>query len=91
MTQAGKSLHVEVDARVASSHDLDGDFSFVGEHDGPVGQRVWSNRGQNPAAYRRVYQRSTCRQGIGRLAGRGGNDQAVRTLVRDKSAIDFDP
>ena len=60
--QRGQGLHIEIGAGIAPSDDLYGHLAHIGEHDGPVGQRVRRNRHQHPPGDRRMQQRPTRRQ-----------------------------
>jgi hypothetical protein len=65
-------------------------ISRVGQHDGPVRQRVRGDRHQHPAGDARVQDRPAGRQRIGGRAGGRGDDQAVGAHVGDELVADVD-
>jgi len=88
--QAGKGLHVEIDADIAPAHDFHDDLAGVGQDDGPVRQRMRGDRHEHDAAQGRMQQGAAGRQRVsGRARGRG-NNQAIRALVVHEVAIDLD-
>jgi len=83
-------VHVEVGAGVSPRHQRERNFGLIGQHDGPVAERVRRNRHDHPAADGGVNQRAARRKRISGGARGRRHDEAVGALVGHEMPVHLD-